>query len=76
MLDSVAAEYDFGLYLALLKTDGPHIVAGLPAAFTIPALDIRYGRKGVVGSMISELRKPRKCWIFVRRIILYRKLTF
>ena len=51
IIDTVSAEHDMNLYLAMLKTGGVQICVGVPSEpLKIPALSIIDGRKIVVGS--------------------------
>ncbi len=51
IIDTVSADHDFNLYLAMLKTGGVHICVGVPSEpLKIKAFSIIDGRKILVGS--------------------------
>lgn len=61
ILDTVSAEHDFALYLSMLKTDGTHILVGLPSEpLKIPPFSIVGGRKSVAGSSIGGIRETQE----------------
>ena len=61
ILDTVSAEHDYNMYLAMLKTDGTHICVGAPASPSmISAFSLIPGRKSLVGSMIGGLAETQE----------------
>jgi uncharacterized zinc-type alcohol dehydrogenase-like protein len=61
ILDTVSAPHDFKLYLSLLKTNGTHILVGLPPKpLEIPPFGIVAGRKSVAGSSIGGLPETQE----------------
>lgn len=51
ILDTVAANHDINLYLAMLRTNGTYINVGMPVApFSVPAFSLAAGNKTVTGS--------------------------
>ncbi|RZL08335.1 MAG: NAD(P)-dependent alcohol dehydrogenase [Hymenobacter sp.] len=61
ILDTVSAPHDVSEYLGLLKTDGTHIVVGLPdEALQIPPFSLVGGRKSVAGSSIGGIRETQE----------------
>ncbi|MBX7172923.1 MAG: NAD(P)-dependent alcohol dehydrogenase [Pyrinomonadaceae bacterium] len=61
ILDTVSAEHDFSLYLSMLKTDGVHILVGLPSeALKVPPFSIVGGRKSVAGSSIGGIQETQE----------------
>jgi uncharacterized zinc-type alcohol dehydrogenase-like protein len=64
ILDTVSAPHDVNEYLGLLKTDGTHIVVGLPSeALQVPAFSLVGAAKVWPAPASAASRKPRKCWI-------------
>jgi uncharacterized zinc-type alcohol dehydrogenase-like protein len=61
ILDTVSAPHDVNEYLGLLKTDGTHIVVGLPSeALQVPAFSLIGGRKRVAGSSIGGIKETQE----------------
>jgi len=61
ILDTVSAPHDVNEYLGLLKTDGTHIVVGLPSeALQVPAFSLVGGRKSVAGSSIGGIKETQE----------------
>jgi uncharacterized zinc-type alcohol dehydrogenase-like protein len=61
ILDTVSAPHDVNEYLGLLKTDGTHIVVGLPSeALQVPAFSLVGGRKRVAGSSIGGIKETQE----------------
>jgi uncharacterized zinc-type alcohol dehydrogenase-like protein len=61
ILDTVSAPHDFKLYLSMLKTNGTHIIVGLPAtALQIPPFSIVNGRRSVAGSSIGGIPETQE----------------
>lgn len=61
ILDTVSAPHDINLYLSLLKTNGTHIVVGLPSeAMGIAAFSLVGGRKSVAGSSIGGIKETQE----------------
>lgn len=61
ILDTVSADHDFSLYLSMLKTNGTHILVGLPSnALQVPPFSIVGGRKSVAGSSIGGIEETQE----------------
>jgi uncharacterized zinc-type alcohol dehydrogenase-like protein len=61
IIDTVSAEHDFRFYLSMLKTNGTHILVGLPSkALEIQPFSIVGGRKSVAGSSIGGLPETQE----------------
>jgi uncharacterized zinc-type alcohol dehydrogenase-like protein len=61
IIDTVSAEHDFRFYLNMLKTNGTHILVGLPSkALEIQPFSIVGGRKSVAGSSIGGLPETQE----------------
>jgi alcohol dehydrogenase (NADP+) len=61
ILDTVSAPHDFKFYLSLLKTNGTHILVGLPPKpLEIPPFAIVGGRKSVAGSSIGGMPETQE----------------
>lgn len=61
ILDTVSAEHDFSLYLSMLKTNGTHILVGLPSnALQVPPFGIVGGRKSIAGSSIGGIQETQE----------------
>ncbi|MFV0387801.1 MAG: NAD(P)-dependent alcohol dehydrogenase [Pyrinomonadaceae bacterium] len=61
ILDTVSAPHDFALYLSLLKTNGTHILVGLPSEpIQFPPFSIVGGRKSVGGSSIGGIAETQE----------------
>ena len=61
ILDTVSAPHDINQYLGLLKTDGTHIIVGLPTEpIQIPAFSVVLGRKSVAGSSIGGIAETQE----------------
>lgn len=61
ILDTVSAPHDFKLYLSMLKTNGTHIIVGLPpSALEIPPFSIVNGRRSVAGSSIGGIPETQE----------------
>lgn len=61
ILDTVSADHDMNMYLALLKTNGTHICVGVPSApIEIHAFSLLGGRKSVAGSGIGGLPETQE----------------
>ena len=61
ILDTVSAEHDFSLYLSMLKTNGTHILVGLPSEpLQVPPFGIVGGRKSVAGSSIGGIQETQE----------------
>ncbi len=60
-LDTVSAEHDFKSYLPMLKTNGTHILVGLPSKpLQIPPFSIVGGRRSVAGSSIGGIPETQE----------------
>jgi uncharacterized zinc-type alcohol dehydrogenase-like protein len=61
IIDTVSAEHDFRFYLSMLKTNGTHILVGLPSkALEIQPFSIVGGRRSVAGSSIGGLPETQE----------------
>jgi uncharacterized zinc-type alcohol dehydrogenase-like protein len=60
ILDTVSADHDMNMYLSLLKTDGVHIVVGVPAPYAIHPFSIINGRKSLAGSSIGGIAETQE----------------
>jgi uncharacterized zinc-type alcohol dehydrogenase-like protein len=61
IIDTVSAEHDFRFYLNMLKTNGTHILVGLPSkALEVQPFSIVGGRKNVAGSSIGGLPETQE----------------
>lgn len=60
ILDTVSADHDMNMYLSLLKTDGTHIVVGVPAPYAIHPFSIIGGRKSLAGSSIGGIKETQE----------------
>jgi uncharacterized zinc-type alcohol dehydrogenase-like protein len=61
IIDTVSAEHDFRFYLNMLKTNGTHILVGLPSkALEIQPFSIVGGRRSVAGSSIGGLSETQE----------------
>ena len=61
ILDTVSAEHDMGMYMAMLKTNGTHICVGAPSEpHKISAFSLIGGRKSVAGSGIGGIAETQE----------------
>ncbi len=61
IIDTVSAEHDLRFYLSLLKTDGTHIMVGIPPKpNAVPAFSVINGRKNLTGSSIGGLPETQE----------------
>ncbi len=61
ILDTVSASHDVKLYLSLLKTNGTHIMVGIPPTPSeVPAFSLMDGRKSLAGSGIGGLPETQE----------------
>lgn len=61
ILDTVSAPHDFKFYLSLLKTNGTHIIVGIPPdQLQVPPFSIIDGRKSLAGSSIGGLPETQE----------------
>lgn len=60
ILDTVSADHDMNMYLSLLKTNGTHIVVGVPAPYAIHPFSIIGGRKSLAGSSIGGIKETQE----------------
>ncbi len=61
IVDTVSAPHDFRFYLSMLRTDGTHILVGLPSQpLEIPPFSIVGGRKSVAGSSIGGIPETQE----------------
>ncbi|TKB97165.1 NAD(P)-dependent alcohol dehydrogenase [Pedobacter cryotolerans] len=59
ILDTVSADHDMNLYLGLLRTNGVHIVVGVPAPYAIHPFSLIGGRKSLAGSGIGGIAETQ-----------------
>jgi uncharacterized zinc-type alcohol dehydrogenase-like protein len=60
ILDTVSADHDMNMYLSLLRTNGIHIVVGVPAPYAIHPFSLIGGRKSLAGSGIGGLPETQE----------------
>lgn len=61
ILDTVSADHDMGMYLAMLKTNGVHICVGAPSnPYSIHPFALLGGRKSVAGSGIGGIQETQE----------------
>jgi len=61
VLDTVSAPHDVKLYLSLLKTNGTHIMVGIPPKPSeVPAFSLMNGRKSLAASSIGGLPETQE----------------
>jgi alcohol dehydrogenase (NADP+) len=61
ILDTVSAPHDMALYLSMLKTNGTHIIVGLPSEpFQVPPFGIVAYRRSIAGSSIGGLPETQE----------------
>jgi len=61
ILDTVSAEHDYNLYLALLRTNGVMVCVGAPPTpAVIPAFNLIFGRKSFAGSLIGGIPETQE----------------
>lgn len=61
ILDTVSAPHDFRFYMSMLKTDGTHVIVGIPPAPNqVPAFSLIDGRKSLAGSNIGGLPETQE----------------
>ena len=61
ILDTVSAQHDFNLYLAMLKTDSTMVLVGAPPApVPVAAFSLIPKRKTLAGSMIGGIRETQE----------------
>lgn len=60
ILDTVSADHDMNMYLSLLRTNGVHIVVGVPAPYAIHPFSLIGGRKSLAGSGIGGLPETQE----------------
>lgn len=61
IIDTVSAPHDFNFFLRLLRTNGVHILVGLPPdRFPVDAFNIVGNRRSVAGSMIGGLPETQE----------------
>jgi len=60
ILDTVSADHDMNMYLSLLRTNGVHIVVGVPAPYPIHPFSLIGGRKSLAGSGIGGLPETQE----------------
>lgn len=60
ILDTVSADHDMNVYLGLLRTNGVHIVVGVPAPYAIHPFSLIGGRKSLAGSGIGGIAETQE----------------
>jgi len=61
ILDTVSAPHDLSLYLSMLRTNGTHILVGLPPEpFQLPPFSVANFRRSVAGSGIGGLPETQE----------------
>lgn len=60
ILDTVSADHDMNVYLGLLRTNGVHIVVGIPAPYAIHPFSLIGGRKSLAGSGIGGIAETQE----------------
>jgi uncharacterized zinc-type alcohol dehydrogenase-like protein len=60
ILDTVSADHDMNMYLGLLRTNGVHIVVGVPAPYAIHPFSLIGGRKSLAGSGIGGIAETQE----------------
>ncbi len=61
ILDTVSAEHDIKFYLSMLKTNGTHILVGIPPVpAEIPPFSLMSGRKSLAASSIGGLPETQE----------------
>jgi uncharacterized zinc-type alcohol dehydrogenase-like protein len=61
ILDTVSAPHDFKFYLSMLKTNGTHILVGLPSIpASVPPFSLVGGRKSLAGSSIGGIPETQE----------------
>ena len=60
ILDTVSADHDMNMYLGLLRTNGVHIVVGVPAPYPIHPFSLIGGRKSLAGSGIGGIAETQE----------------
>lgn len=61
ILDTVSAAHDMRFYMSLLKTDGTHVMVGIPPEPSqVPAFSVINGRKSLAGSSIGGLPETQE----------------
>lgn len=60
ILDTVSADHDMNMYLSLLRTNGVHIVVGVPAPYAIHPFSLIGGRKSLAGSGIGGIPETQE----------------
>jgi alcohol dehydrogenase (NADP+) len=61
ILDTVAAEHDYNLYLAMLKTKGTMVCVGLPnTPATVPIFNLVFQGRSLAGSLIGGIAETQE----------------
>jgi uncharacterized zinc-type alcohol dehydrogenase-like protein len=61
ILDTVSAPHDFKFYLSMLKTNGTHIIVGLPPVpASVPPFSLVNGRRSLAGSSIGGIPETQE----------------
>jgi len=61
ILDTVSADHDYNFYLGLLNTNGVMICVGAPPSpAQVPAFNLIFGRKSIVGSLIGGIPETQE----------------
>ena len=61
ILDTVSADHDYNFYLGLLNTNGVMVCVGAPPSpAQVPAFNLIFGRKSIVGSLIGGIPETQE----------------
>lgn len=60
ILDTVSADHDMNMYLAMLKTNGTHVCVGAPDNYSLRPFSVIVGRKSLAGSSIGGLPETQE----------------
>ncbi|WP_129715731.1 NAD(P)-dependent alcohol dehydrogenase [Pedobacter sp. SYP-B3415] len=61
IIDTVSAEHDYNVYLSMLKTNGVMVLLGVPPVpAQVPAANLIFGRKSLVGSLVGGIRETQE----------------
>jgi uncharacterized zinc-type alcohol dehydrogenase-like protein len=60
ILDTVSADHDMDMYLAMLKTNGTHVCVGAPDNYSLRPFSVIVGRKSLAGSSIGGLPETQE----------------
>ena len=61
ILDTVSAQHDINMYMSMLKTDGTHVLVGVPSQpLPVHPFSVIGGRKSFAGSSIGGLKETQE----------------